>query len=1469
MSDSISSPKFLVGLGASAGGLEALERFFDHLPQDSGGSFIVVMHLSRDFKSMLDELLSRHTKMSVQPAISQTRLQANTVYVIQPATTIQVNRTHIEVASRSELDVSGPATSIDTLFASIAKYWRNDGAAIVLSGSGSDGKTGVEAVFDAGGFTCAQAPETAKFDSMPVSAIATGKVKAVEAPDQLGETVLDGVILQSRTAEPPIPSDSDMALRQILDSVVGAADLDVAQYKHSTFERRVRRRMMDLDFDSLKAYAKHIAEDPEEAQILSSTLLIGVTEFFRDEEAFSLIRRQVIPEIIRIAHEEDRPIRMWVPGCATGEEAYSHALLFAEALQDMPFRIDVQIFASDISRDFLSKAGRGEYSTDAIKNVPKELQSRYFTKVTGHGNGSGEPADQWLISTEIRKMIVFAPHDLLSDPPFTRLDMISCRNLLIYFSLEAQQRILNSFAFGLRERGFLFLGPSETVGAQRPAFDFIDTRNRVFRRTDIKRSALAIGQTPDRNPYGSKAVGRARTNAKLREAALQPAYAALLRQFAPASLLISQEKELLHSFGDARRYLLPPEGVAHFDVADMVDPALKTSLLAGIERVFRDKKPISFSRISLETTPEQGRIVDLTVQPLIRESDGNVSHVLAIIDDSKYQAGEDTSAASSTLSIDLDQLTQERVEELEAELDRTREALQSTIEEIETTNEELQAANEELMSANEELQSTNEELSSVNEELYSVNAEYHRQNDELTRLSSDFDKLLHATEIGVVFLDPQSKITRFTSQAGRLFRLTDSDVSRPFSNYRSPFETLDPAELVERAQTAGHSLEERTVDSEGQAWLVRVVAEDFHVGTIMLFVNISQLRDAELAAEAATEKLEAIRTAAKAYYMELDNAGEQIMDHLGWQEFVGKEDADPPLDFKAEFVHPDDKANVQSMIEKRDEISQGMVHQRMWHAPSDSYRYVQTSFKKMANGRWQLIGLDVDDLVRQKNALEEQNAVLDATMQACSTILAYVGVDKTYRAANPAYVRLMDAGHQDIVGLKIAEVMPPELYAVAEPYIDRVLQGEVVETVIAAPLGDAPVQIAISLQPVKNPAGETIGYVVHGVPLDRYNEMSEHYLSQDKLIAEASKQSGQAILTVDVETGRVEFSNEPGLRKLGVTSLQELENGVKISRMTPELTDKSWSQKLAALTPKDEALDSSVFVFEAASATTEADLITSVFESDDGKKKAVIRVFENHQKAQLLEDLRGRSQELAVSNRELEQFSSVIAHDLRAPLRHILQFTHIIEENSSDHGDSELAENIAIISRSASTMSKMVDGLLNYSRLGRGDTELKPVDLSAIVEQALEHVQSDIEDNGVSVNVTDLPVVDAAPELMLQMVQNLIGNSIKYRSPDRNLQIEISATAVNGKWEIAFADNGIGISSVQNENIFALFKRLHSERDFPGLGIGLAACRRIAEIHNGTIDLDSSYRNGARFVVTLPVGADAEIGTPEGKHVSH
>lgn len=1054
------------------------------------------------------------------------------------------------------------------------------------------------------------------------------------------------------------------------------------------------------------------------------------------------------------------------------------------------------------------------------------------------------------IDPDVRKMIVFAPHNILSDPPFTRLDLISCRNMLIYFSIEAQQNILGGFAFGLQQKGFLFLGSSETVGAQREAFEFVNAKNRVFRRTSVKQFDKRLAQPLDKSLKKSSRLGISRRTVKYREMALLPAYAALLAEYAPASLLISSERELLHSFGDVRGYLRPPEGVAHFDASEMVDKALKSPIIAGLERCVRDKEAISFTKIELKEFPEPGIWVDIEVKPLPFAPDSDPEHFLVIIDKSPYQ-NEVKSNTPKNVVI-ASRLDDEHIEKLETELHRTREVLQSTIEEIETTNEELQSSNEELMSSNEELQSTNEELSSVNEELYSVNAEYHSQNDELTQLNNNFDLLLQSTEIGVIFLDKDLHINRFTTLAQQIFRLSEADLGRSLSTFRSPFEGLDPVTLVEQAFNRKAVVEAEATDADGTAWLIRTVSHSNRQGGVLTIINIGVLRDAEAEARRTNAMLALLQEMTPTFYFEVNMKSHMVIQQLGLLKYTGREAPTMNYPLGLDYIHEEDREIVKVFDVSTDKNEEAETRARTWNNDTKAYRYIHYKGRYMGDDIWRITGTDIDDYMRAQIALKEREAVLEGVLRASPSLVSFVSAEERYVYVNHAYEEQWGQTSENIIGMSVEEFLPPSIYETAKPKIDAALAGER-QTFLVDSLRDngEPQKLSVVYEPVLNGKGDVRGFATDVLDVTEIFTNASALTGIQKYLIEAMNRSKNTVFIIDCKSLVIEYANPHALRLLKLSNELAIPKNVKVTRLTPTWGDDTWREFLTQTDDAGRLYREDVNAFFEDDHASIVDLIGTII-IEDGEEKALIQTHNALRHRATIDALRQRTQDLARSNRDLEQFASIVAHDLSAPLRHITQFSEIIEAELPEDVPDDIGEYLQLINSSTEKMSDMVSGLLNYAQIGLTVPQFEDVDLNACVQSVLSLLSAPIQETGATIKYDALGTVFGNNVLLTRVLQNLLSNSLKYAKEGTPPEIQIATEQHNNSVVISLTDNGIGIPKKHEDKIFMLFQRLHGEEEYEGLGLGLATCLRIVEIHKGTIKLDTDFSDGTRFIITLP-----------------
>ena len=833
-------PAFVVvGIGASAGGLEALEQFFDHLPERTGMAFVIVQHLSPAFKSLMDELLSRHTRLPIALAEEGMLVEPDHVYLLPPAKELIISGGRLMLHERQQ-ELSLP---IDVFFRSLARDCGPRAVGIVLSGGGSDGSRGARDIRDHGGMVLVQDVESAQFNGMPKTAFDAGVANWVLPPPEMPRVLIENVAKLGRPSAisdvAPAPSGIDAVYRMLQDEF----GIDFTHYKPSTVTRRIERRLSLAHSLNIDEYVDRLRNQRDELDVLYRDLLIGVTHFFRDQKAFELLEEQVLPELI--SARSDVPLRLWVAGCATGEEAYS----FAISIQDLMYKLNlperqVKIFATDVHRGSLERAARALYEKEAVANVSRERLERYFVRI----------GDNYQVIPDLRQMVVFAAHDVIKDAPFTRMDLVSCRNLLIYFQPHAQQRALSMFHFALNRGGALLLGPSESTGALGRDFTTIDKHWRIYRKHSERRARAETHVPPQSRSEPKAALVQLDGAERYTFGQLLGTYDAMLDQVMPPSLLVNDRGELIHTWNGASRWLRLRDGRQGLDLLEMLDPELKMIMAPGLKRALFEGGPIVFNGVRLHVDGDE-QLHRLSLRR-IQSRRGGPQHVLVTCEalpEPPHVDGTPLRAATGieqreSQEFNLDQISREQLGRLESELNHTKENLQAAIEELETSNEELQASNEELQASNEELQSTNEELQSVNEELYTVNSEYQRKITELTELTNDMDNLLSSTDVGTIFLDRQLRIRRFTPQIAETFDLVAHDVGRSIETFAHKLQYPELLQDLKHVRENAQPVERELHGPDGKVFFLRVLpyrSKGTAEGVVLTLIDMSGLKAAE------------------------------------------------------------------------------------------------------------------------------------------------------------------------------------------------------------------------------------------------------------------------------------------------------------------------------------------------------------------------------------------------------------------------------------------------------------------------------------------------------------------------------------------------------------------------------------------------------------------------------------------------
>ena len=825
----VNNPLCIVGIGASAGGLEALEDFFSHVPTASNIAFVVIQHLDPTHKDIIHELLQRTTSMKVTQAQNHIKVKPNCVYVIPPNKDLSILKGVLfllePVSSR------GLRLPINFFFRSLANDQHERAVGVILSGMGSDGTLGLRAIKEKAGRSLVQSPESAKFDSMPCSAINAGLADIVapaqELPEQIMAFLKHSPQVVSKPNELRVELKSKSALAQIIIMLRERTGNDFSLYKKNTIYRRIERRMGLHKLKDIAFYVNYLRENPQEQDILFKELLIGVTHFFRDKDVWAQLKSISLPTLLA-NYPQGKTLRAWVTACSTGEEAYSLAMTVLDVLDDIKpkGRFTLQIFATDLDEDAVNIARKGYYSAHIEDDISAQQLTRYFIK-----EGSG-----YRIKQQIRDMIIFAPHNITMHPPFTKLDIITCRNLLIYFEPALQNKLLPLFHYALTANGIMLLGSAETVGNFTSFFRQVNDNTPIYTRMDKPLSLIdvdfPIGSLLDNQPRHLSEMNKNITNLQTQADQI------LLQSYAPAAVLINADGDILYINGRTGKYLEPAAGKANWNIHVMAHKELQHPLFVAMNKAQAQVAPVIMTNLTLDQVT-----INLTVQAIMEPKVlyGLLMVVFTDVVTPAKAPRKKRGAAEQQALIELQQ-AQEEVQLL-------REKMQSSHEELKSINEEMQSSNEELQSTNEELTTSKEEMQSMNEELQTVNAELQSKVDDLSWVNNDMKHLLDSTEIATIFLDNQLNVRRFTVHISHIFKLISSDVGRPLSDIATNLDYIELEDDVKKVLKSLVFIEKDITASEERWFKVRIMPyrtqENVIDGVVITFIDISKAKNLE------------------------------------------------------------------------------------------------------------------------------------------------------------------------------------------------------------------------------------------------------------------------------------------------------------------------------------------------------------------------------------------------------------------------------------------------------------------------------------------------------------------------------------------------------------------------------------------------------------------------------------------------
>jgi two-component system CheB/CheR fusion protein len=1386
-------------VGASAGGLEAFADLLKHLPPDTGMAFIFIQHLDPTHPSMLTSILSRTSPMPIHEVRDGVKFAPNCAYVIPPNTYLAITDGVLKLTPRPA--TRGAPMPIDYFFGSLAEHVGTTAIGVVLSGTGSDGASGLTEVKAKGGITFAQDEQTATYPGMPRAAVEAGGVDFVLTPAGIAEEIariarFPGALGGEVPAEASGLVDGSADLRRVLGMMKQATGADLSYYKPPTLLRRLGRRMLLLNVTTLRAYLEYVQEHPAELTALHNDILINVTGFFRDPEMLDGLSQHVFPALLK-----ERPagsaIRIWVPGCSTGEEAYSVAIALLEYSANAGGTFPVQIFASDLSEPAIRRCRTGLYGSEIA--VSPERLTRFFAK-TEQG---------YQVSKTIRDFCIFAKHNLLEDPPFSQLDLVSCRNVLIYLRPEYQRRVFEIFHYALKPGGFLMLGRSESTGSTPELFATVDKKTRVYAKRPTTRRPVHFAPRLELPAATSRPEIMPEPMKRLSDV-MKRADAAFAR-FTPPAVVVDDDAEIVQFRGNTRPYLAAPPGAPTSNLFKLAHPSLQHELRKTIDSARQTTVAVRRGPLAVLENDHMRRVT-LHVTPL-PATDGGGRHFAVLFAEETGELGEQSEPP--TPAKDGEHPTDDsEAEHLRIELRDTRMQLEGTIHELESLNEEYRSAHEEALSANEELQSSNEELETAKEELQSANEELTTVNDELqgrsmelAQTNNDLTNVLSSAHMPMILVGPDLRIRRFTPMATKVLNVLAGDVGRPISDITLNVPVPDLTTVILETIETMQPHEREVQDPKGRWYEMRVRPYRTHDhkidGAVIMFVDVDELRGALAEAKQAQEYADAIVSTVREPLVVLDATLRVMRANRGFYDTFKI----LPAQTEGQLIF--EVGNRQWDIPRLRELLEQVIPSRasfenfdVTHAfPEIGERTMMLNARRIEDGagRSNRILLAIEDVTGRRQEEAEKEELLSIAERARAEAEAAGGLLQRV---------------QSVTDIALLELPFDELLS------------EVLERVRETLDGDTAV-ILLRKLPDEEGEDDEILRARAAIGIDRD--------TRDGIRVPIGRGFAGcvAVEKVPIVLDDIDYTEvvSPYLREKGIRSIV----GV------PLLTDRGalgvlhvGSVQPRKFGPKDAELLS-----------VAAERIVHAVEV------AARRESEHHARAVAEE-----------ANRAKDEFLALLSHELRNPLSAV---RNAVTAARLDPANRERALEIA--SRQSEHLARLVDDLLDVARITQGKIRLRRdrVALCEAVHRAVENARPFVEGRGHTLTVSspDDPVVQADPARLEQIVGNLLTNAAKYTNAAGRIEVVCEQQGADAV--VRVRDNGIGIAAEMLPRLFDLFAQEEAslDRTQGGLGIGLTVVRRLVELHGGRIEARSEgLGRGAEFIVRLPVLSAREIEPP-------
>ena len=1443
-------PTAIVAVGASAGGLQPIKELIGSIPDGSGMSVIVLQHIASEHETLLPEFLRKITEMPVSQIEDGIVIEPNHIYVAPGGQTLEFDGLTLRFSSHKE--APGPRTVINGLFQSLAYHHRENAVGIILSGTGSDGTEGIRDIKEYAGMTMAQEPDEAENSSMPRSAIQSHKIDYVLPASKLGEALLHYIEHNELFQHEPVQTDDfTKELHEILTILNKITDQDYRSYKSATLLRRIQRRMGLCGIDSMSQYGQFLNENRDEVKALVEDLLINVTAFFRDPEVWEMLKEEVLQPLVAEWNQE-KPIRIWVPGCATGEEAYSVAMIMQELKAERP-EIRTQIFATDLSNHALKTARRATYPLVAREDVGESRFSAFFK----------EYADGCTLTKSIRERVVFASHDLRSDPPFGSLDLVCCRNLLIYLQKTTQRDILRKFHFALNQNGVLLLGSAETPSSLGQGFQAISTPLRIFRKVQVSFEDRITMRAPYKSDGRTEAAsGRSRDQpGPMKEVAAD----LIMEEKQGACFILNQEGQMLHASGQAADYVRLPDDAQRFHLLNQVHASLQRQLRAAMEKVANGGGRAHFYVSQFKD--REAHIASLRgVVKRIDSSQSAEGHFFVYLE--KNQVNELSCTVTGKGENEKDPETTIRL--LQDELQGTRSELSRTIDQLERTNQDLRVAheeaisvNEELQSGNEELESSKEELQSLNEELTTLNVQLEEKIHEVVSTNNDLDNLLASTRIAVVFLDRKSNIRNFTPEAINFFNLIAADIGRPLSDLTSKFKDAKLIEQVQAVLRDFSSREEEVEMEDGRTFMRRVLPyrtqEDRIEGVVATFHDITHLKEIQAKLEEGQQALRLITDAIPGLVAYVDRDLYYRFANATYKKWFGI-DPEALVGQYLPEVAGEEACEALKDVHERVLAGERQVWEGEINFRFDGKRMIRAEYIPHLDDEGRVRGFYT--LIQDIRHRVESDAALIRSEKEYRAIFELGGSAKVKADAKTGRFLRTNQRFRDMLGYTEEEIMQLG-------YAETLHPEENVEEWIAS-LGHYTSESVVEQRFLRKD-GSTIWILTSGVtvPGDRENpaynvatlqdisglKMAEFALRRSEERFRAVADNISQLAWIADSAGNFDWYNQRWYAYTG--------------RDVETMRGRAWEKIVRPdyLKPVAEKLDAAL-----QQGKSWEDIVP--LRREDGVYRWFLSravPFRQEESNKMLwfgtnTDITEHMEleaALKEADRRKNEFISTLAHELRNPLAPLKNGVDLLRKGSQDLDRQQKV--VASMGRQIGHLVRLVDDLMDASRISRGKVQLQRewIHLEEVIEAAVEAIEGEVTKKSHQLHLDvpkEMPPIYADGARLTQVFTNLLNNSVKYTASGG--RIELKAWMDDTDCHVCVWDNGVGLPPDKAAQIFELFIQAdgyHGPLD-AGLGIGLSVVRSMVELHGGRVTAESDGKDkGAKFDVVLPIGPiDAE-----------